>query len=127
MTALSTSAKEVGKNTPAISPKSSSDIITPNVEEIKAPRTLQDFFASLDKKNFLAKQYNKYSERLKEIRDFDSLISDSSSCKLVIEHASGKKIEFPHINIIQGFVKEQFRNGEREVLELENDMKNFVE
>jgi hypothetical protein len=125
MTNLTASAKEAVKNSPVNLP-SKPQVIEPSVEVLAHPRTVQEFLEGLDKGLGLAKQHKKYIERLKEIQDFKDVISDSSPCKMTIEHSSGASIIFPHLEIIKKFVNEQLENGREEVSLLEAEMKAFL-
>lgn len=112
--------------TPVPNPKKNDEIITLNAVEVKPTRTVQEFIESLDKASLISRQYEKSLVRIKEIRKFLTKISDGSSTTMKIFHIpSEDEIEFPHVQVIETFMKERLRKGEEEILDLEAKMKSF--
>lgn len=107
-------------------PVKSTEIISIEAEQVKAPRTIQEFFESLDKGTELAKRFKKFSDRVKEIREFRTASIDESTCILSIVHPSGQKIEFSQNQAILDFLDSQLEKGEFELQKLDGQMKTFV-
>ena len=125
MSNLANPSKELVK-TPMSNPQKSDEIITVNAVEVKATRTVQEFFESLDKASLLSKQHTKSLIRIKEIRDFKAKIADGSSTSMKIYHlATEHEIEFPHVQVIEDFINDRLARGEEEIIELEKKIKAF--
>ncbi len=63
--------------------------------------------------------------RLKEIRDFKQTVLDGKAGELTITSKVGKPISFGHYPVIAEFITKQLEKGERELAELEAEMKRF--
>lgn len=125
MSNLAIPSKELSK-TPLPNPQKSDVIISVNAVEVKPTRTVQEFIESLDKASLISRQYEKSLVRIKEIRGFLNKISDGSSTTMKIFHLPTEdEIEFPHVQVIEAFMKERLAKGEEEISELEAKMKSF--
>ena len=125
MSNLTNPSKELMK-TPVPNPQKSLEILSVNAVEVKPTRTVQEFIESLDKATLISRQYEKSLVRIKEIRSFLTKISDGSSTSMIISHVlTDSEIEFPHVQVIEAFIKERLIRGEEEILDLEMKMKAF--
>jgi hypothetical protein len=113
-------------NTKQVENAKKPEIIEVSAIEVKQGKTVEEFILKLEKANQLSTLRSKYLTRLKEIRDFKNVIADGGSIQLYVEHVSGKQIEFPHVKIVNDFINMQLDNGEKELVELENQIKQFT-
>lgn len=100
-------------------------IISIEAEEIKQARTVQEFLQSAERIIELAEKHEKYIGRLKEIRDFKQVVLDGKVGELTITSKVGKPITFSHYHVIAEFITNRLEEGEKELAELETEMKRF--
>ena len=100
-------------------------IISLDAEEIKPARSIQDFLQSAERIKEIAEKHEKYIARLKEIRDFKQVVLDGKVGELTITSKIGKPITFSHYHVIAEFISERLAEGEKELSDLETEMKRF--
>lgn len=100
-------------------------VISVDAEEVKPVRSVQEFLQTAEKVIELTDKHEKYVSRLKQIRDFKQTVLDGNVGELTITSKVGKPITFAHYHIIEKFICERLEEGEKELSDLETEMKRF--
>jgi hypothetical protein len=100
-------------------------VISLDAEEVKPSRSIQEFLQSAERIKEIAEKHEKYIARLKEIRDFKQVVLDGKVGELTITSKTGKPITFSHYHVIAEFISERLAEGEKELSDLETEMKRF--